>query len=152
MNRASAVGGVNNSPRQAININIKDCPSVKCEQCGNTKFDGRWKLKVQSALQSKTGRSETIKIFIFSCMDCGKIIDVRNESPALAQIESIKCSNCEHDIFKLFYRAKMVSALITGGKGGVAVIETYQCNLCGHELYQGLDEIPDEKPDKEKLS
>lgn len=63
------------SINKPINLNLKDATTLKCDHCENYLFIQSFILKTISALVSPTGKEELITIPIFTCGNCGNILD-----------------------------------------------------------------------------
>lgn len=67
------------SKDQTIRVNLADADDVKCDKCGDLRFEPVYLMKRLSPLLSPTGKSELIPIGmsptppIFACLACGHI-------------------------------------------------------------------------------
>jgi len=64
------------------NINLKlnpdDLQDVVCEKCDGKYFTPSFAMKKVSALQSPTGQKMLIPMQLFSCNNCGEVLDPNN--------------------------------------------------------------------------
>jgi len=58
-----------------VNLNLKDATTLKCTHCENYLFIQSFILKKISALVSPTGKEELITIPVFTCGNCGNVLD-----------------------------------------------------------------------------
>jgi len=56
-------------------INLRDCPTIKCESCGSIYFREVIYLKKVSKIMTGDGEDTTVPFPIYKCDDCGHIND-----------------------------------------------------------------------------
>ena len=63
-----------NQPQQ-VKVDLGQAETIKCKNCGNYLFIQSFILKKLSSLVSPTGKEEMIPIQVFSCGNCGAVLD-----------------------------------------------------------------------------
>jgi uncharacterized Zn finger protein len=58
---------------QRPKINLRDCPTIKCESCGSIYFREVIYLKKVSKLMTGDSEDTTVPFPIYKCDDCGHI-------------------------------------------------------------------------------
>ena len=60
---------------QQVKVDLGQADTIKCNSCGNYLFIQSFVLKKLSPLVSPTGQEEMIPIQVFSCGNCGAVLD-----------------------------------------------------------------------------
>lgn len=60
---------------QQVKVDLGQADTIKCKSCGNYLFIQSFVLKKLSPLVSPTGQEEMIPIQVFSCGNCGAVLD-----------------------------------------------------------------------------
>ena len=60
---------------QQVKVDLGQADTIKCKGCGNYLFIQSFVLKKLSPLVSPTGQEEMIPIQVFSCGNCGAVLD-----------------------------------------------------------------------------
>ena len=60
-------------PQAQVNVNFEDLQDVKCDACGDLRFEQILLLKRVSALYSPTGKPGVIPVPVFACLSCGHV-------------------------------------------------------------------------------
>ena len=60
---------------QQVKVDLGQADTIKCKSCGNYLFIQSFVLKILSPLVSPTGQEEMIPIQVFSCGNCGAVLD-----------------------------------------------------------------------------
>ena len=60
-------------PDMRLNVNLKDCKNVFCENCDHTFFNTTFIIKEVSALASPTGEEMILPVQLFSCASCNHV-------------------------------------------------------------------------------
>ena len=60
---------------QQVKVDLGQADTIKCKSCGNYLFIQSFVLKKLSPLVSPTGQEEMIPIQVFSCGNCGTVLD-----------------------------------------------------------------------------
>ena len=60
---------------QQVKVDLGQAETIKCKSCGNYLFIQSFVLKKLSALVSPTGNEEMIPIQVFSCGNCGEVLE-----------------------------------------------------------------------------
>ena len=60
---------------QQVKVDLGQADTIKCKSCGNYLFIHSFVLKKLSPLVSPTGQEEMIPIQVFSCGNCGAVLD-----------------------------------------------------------------------------
>ena len=60
---------------QQVKVALGQADTIKCKSCGNYLFIQSFVLKKLSPLVSPTGQEEMIPIQVFSCGNCGAVLD-----------------------------------------------------------------------------
>jgi predicted nucleic acid-binding Zn ribbon protein len=63
---------------QRPKINLRDCPTIKCESCGSIYFREVIYLKKVSKIMTGDSEDTTVPFPIYKCDDCGHINEVFN--------------------------------------------------------------------------
>ena len=58
-----------------VNVYFKDAETIKCKNCGNYLFIQSFVLKKLSALVSPNGQEALIPVQVYSCGNCGTILE-----------------------------------------------------------------------------
>ena len=61
--------------QQQVQVDLKQADTIKCKSCGNYLFIQSFVLKKLSSLVSPTGKEEMIPIQVFSCGNCGTVLE-----------------------------------------------------------------------------
>lgn len=70
---------MNNREESPVRVDLSSAPYIKCDACGDMRFETVYLIKKLSALMSPTGKEEIIPLGppimppIFACMACGHI-------------------------------------------------------------------------------
>lgn len=87
--------------QRTVKINANDLTDIKCDKCGDLRFEPVFLLKKISALISPTGKEETAPIPTFACYACGHINigllprEMRPQTPEEQKIVSSKLPELE---------------------------------------------------------
>ena len=60
---------------QQVKVDLGQADTIKCKSCGNYLFIQSFVLKKLSPLVSPTGQEEMIPIQVYSCGNCGAVLD-----------------------------------------------------------------------------
>ena len=60
---------------QQVKVDLGQADTIKCKSCGNYLLIQSFVLKKLSPLVSPTGQEEMIPIQVFSCGNCGAVLD-----------------------------------------------------------------------------
>lgn len=102
MNESEIMAGMegNTVPRgatqQPVRINYRDLTDVKCDRCGDMRFEMVYLIKRASPLVSPTGKEEMIPMGpplippIFACYVCGHINEIFLPVPMRASMQDQK--------------------------------------------------------------
>ena len=60
---------------QQVKVDLGQADTIKCKSCGNYLFIQSFVLKKLSPLVSPSGQEEMIPIQVFSCGNCGAVLD-----------------------------------------------------------------------------
>ena len=77
---------------RTLKVSAADLTDIKCDQCGDLRFEPVFLLKKVSALISPTGKEETAPIPTFACYACGHInvkllpMEMRPQTPEAQKI------------------------------------------------------------------
>ena len=58
-----------------VKVDLKDAETIKCKNCGNYLFIQSFVLKKLSALVSPNGQEALIPVQVYSCGNCGTILE-----------------------------------------------------------------------------
>ena len=71
---------------QRPKINLRDCPTIKCESCGSIYFREVIYLKKVSKIMTGDSEDTTVPFPIYKCDDCGHINEEFNPFEGLKTI------------------------------------------------------------------
>ena len=71
---------------QRPKINLRDCPTIKCESCGSIYFREVIYLKKVSKIMTGDSEDTTVPFPIYKCDDCGHINEGFNPFEGLKNI------------------------------------------------------------------
>ena len=68
-----------------VKVDLKDAETIKCKNCGNYLFIQSFVLKKLSALVSPNGQEALIPVQVYSCGNCGTILEGMLEGSGVAE-------------------------------------------------------------------
>ena len=62
-------------PKTQVQVDLRKAETIKCKKCSNYIFLQSFILKRLSAILSPTGEEALIPVQVYSCGNCGKVIE-----------------------------------------------------------------------------
>ena len=62
-------------PQTKVQVDLRDAETIKCSGCGNYLFITSFILKKLSAIVSPNGQEALIPVQVYSCGNCGTILE-----------------------------------------------------------------------------
>ena len=62
-------------PQQEVQVDLKKADTIKCDDCGNYLFITANVIKRISPILSPTGQEALVPVQVYSCGNCGKVIE-----------------------------------------------------------------------------
>ena len=60
-------------PEMRLNVNLKECKNIFCDNCSHTFFNTTFLIKEVSPVLSPTGEEMILPVQIFSCASCNHV-------------------------------------------------------------------------------